>query len=462
MPRFNSRGDWCAGIGGGSVRVNDTQIATNAGQACWLDDDHVLYQQGAHLETYNVRTGAYVRDFDAEGANEIAAGGGVYAAKFSGVLRVKHLDGSVSPYPGYFVGDVGPDGSFVMLGPDGTVQGQVVRFVQVLGGGAWSGLDSNYRPVQSPGVSVPQVIDGRTYGFRRAGAFCCYQTEDARLIVQHIDRKVGKVFRNVPNAYRPDLVQRGDQLCVIYATDEGEAVNVPLGPFPISELTELLSTSQPPTVNIPPPTVNIPQPEPKPVPVANQLATVERVRAKYPTPLGAQHPAFLIELAKATGAKLLRKDNGTHVTLPNGVNVSQDILGFGDGAECYDVLGDGENAATPGWGAKGAIAGEWIDVSGFGVPTTGTTVPTSGTPASPGAALDAHIAALTARIAALEARPLPTPQTPQGAVSLTGKRVAIKTDNGHWLTAEDGGGSTVVANRTEAGGWEIFTLEEQS
>jgi len=157
----------------------------------------------------------------------------------------------------------------------------------------------------------------------------------------------------------------GEQVAVTYRKD-GAGVYTRV--YTLDELRNLpvfINSEQPPIVNKPPapPT---PIPEPTPMPVPNQLPVVQRVRAKYPTPLGAQHPAFLIEVANATGAKLLRKDGGTHVTLPNNVNVSQDILMFGD--QGVDILGDGEGAATPGWIEKGTIAGEYIDVSGMGAP----------------------------------------------------------------------------------------------
>jgi hypothetical protein len=98
--------------------------------------------------------------------------------------------------------------------------------------------------------------------------------------------------------------------------------------------------------------------------MSNQLSTVIALRSHYPTPLGAQHPTFLIAVAKATGAKLLRKDAGSHITLPNGVNVSQDILMFGD--QGVDILRDAEGVAGPTWQEKGQILGEYIDVSGLG------------------------------------------------------------------------------------------------
>lgn len=66
--------------------------------------------------------------------------------------------------------------------------------------------------------------------------------------------------------------------------------------------------------------------------------------------------------------------------------------------------------------------------------------------------IEAAVAPLRAEIAELKARP--------GQPS-TSRRVAIKTDNGRYLTAEDGGGGDVTANRTAVGAWEVFTLEEQ-
>lgn len=77
---------------------------------------------------------------------------------------------------------------------------------------------------------------------------------------------------------------------------------------------------------------------------------VEAVRVKYPTPLGAEHGACLIAIAQALGggAGLLLKDYGTHVTLPNGVKVSQDIICYPNG-RIFDCLADGEGAAVPAW-----------------------------------------------------------------------------------------------------------------
>lgn len=120
-----------------------------------------------------------------------------------------------------------------------------------------------------------------------------------------------------------------------------------------------------------PPKDPIDPPKKDPV-LENKLKVVEDVRKKYPTPLGARHPAFLIDLAKTLGAKLFRKDGGAHVTLPSGDNVSMDIIILANTSPLdvwwVDVLGDAEGAGTPTWDAHPNAGGEFVDVSSMVVP----------------------------------------------------------------------------------------------
>ena len=154
--------------------------------------------------------------------------------------------------------------------------------------------------------------------------------------------------------------------------------------------------SQPAPQPVPQP---VPQPKPEePKPVLNQEATVRRVRAKYPTPLGTEHWKFLVEVAQATGTKLLRKEAGTNVFVPPlNLRVSQDILMFGD--QGVDILGDGEGAATPSWNEKGTIAGEYVDVTGIKLDGSGTVTP----PPPPPPTDDSRVRALELKVAVLEA-----------------------------------------------------------
>jgi hypothetical protein len=259
MPRSTARGDIFAGIGGATVsvwRVTDpepTPIATNAGGACPLDDDHCLYQQDAHLDTFDLRTGEIVT-IDAQGSFELAAGGGVYAAKFFDGVRVSNQPGK--RLPGYGVGDVAPDGTVLLKTPDGLFQGRLIEDLQAHGGASWSGLEGR-RPVSSPDMVAAHVVPGVIYGFRRRGNFCCYLADQgARFIVQFIDRPVGKVIAVTPNAFRPDLVVTADGLVVTYA----EQVDEPPGKIrrffiAVSELTEDLTA--PPRPLIAPPKIAV-------------------------------------------------------------------------------------------------------------------------------------------------------------------------------------------------------------
>ena len=103
------------------------------------------------------------------------------------------------------------------------------------------------------------------------------------------------------------------------------------------------------------------------------LALVKKIRAKYPTPLGAKHALFLIELAQAKGAGLLKKTTGTRIRLPKpwNVDVSQDILCLREdgGVNHYDILKDGEGAAKPTWSLVGPIdPARYVDVSNAPAP----------------------------------------------------------------------------------------------
>lgn len=210
-----------------------------------------------------------------------------------------------------------------------------------------------------------------------------------------------------------------------------------------------------------------PKPEPTPVSHPSQLATIESIRAKYPTPLGPTHPAFLIEVASTLGVLLFKKDSGTHVTLPNGTNVSQDIVVYPDDHEGFDILNDGEGAANPSWSSKGTMTGEFVSVAGS-MPGGPSPIPPV---ATPGEQLDASLKALGAQIELLKGA-----LAAQGAMidtlrakldhvgasnQINGVKVALRTDNGRYICAEGGGDGEVNATRTQVGAWETFRIETQ-
>jgi hypothetical protein len=127
-----------------------------------------------------------------------------------------------------------------------------------------------------------------------------------------------------------------------------------------------------------------PTPTPNPEPVMDYLAINQRVRAKYPTPLGARHWEYLVDFAQQAGVQLYRKDGGAHVLIPPlNVNVSMDVVGRGSmGNHWADTLSDAEGAARPIWSVGESPAdGTYIDVAGVvlpGQPGPGPTPPPSG------------------------------------------------------------------------------------
>jgi hypothetical protein len=89
----------------------------------------------------------------------------------------------------------------------------------------------------------------------------------------------------------------------------------------------------------------------------NRLATVQRVRADYPTPMSpAQQAELLNRVAwehRAEGWGLLIKTGGNRCPAPQGVDVACDILVHAPTQWHYDVLVDAGAAAGPAWGDAG-------------------------------------------------------------------------------------------------------------
>jgi hypothetical protein len=138
------------------------------------------------------------------------------------------------------------------------------------------------------------------------------------------------------------------------------------------------------------------------------IEVVRQVRSGYPTPLGATHAAFLLELAPALTAAhwrpwgLLKKPGGTNILLPDGTRVSQDVVCDMAGIQ-VDCLADGEGAAVPVWNP--VDPGHYTpDPSRFyaveGAPVPPEPEPEPEPPPSTG--LEARVAALEAQVAELD------------------------------------------------------------
>ncbi len=120
----------------------------------------------------------------------------------------------------------------------------------------------------------------------------------------------------------------------------------------------------------------IPPVEP-PMPT-DYLGVNQRVRAKYPTPLGARHWEFIVDLCQQTGTLAFEKNGGAHVLIPSlGKFVSLDVIGRGSlGDNWADTLRDAEGAAIPIWDQHPNAAGTYIDVSSVQLPGGSTPPPT--------------------------------------------------------------------------------------
>jgi hypothetical protein len=492
MPRFNRLGDWTAGVGGDGVYalVNGQIIDPGPGGAGdWLSDDEFV---GARWTTWDdfravaiSKTGVQ-RELQHGVFNHVYGGGGRWGV-CTREGRFLLDDGSESlPIVGFgrdgcLVTWAHSAGGFIIAGRK--VSDAVVYESHVLD--ANTAIWIEHGAPKTIGMPVPTLLPGPVHGLRVAfdGSrwWALYQAEyNGRLVLHPFDSFDGYALnqtfdpRNSATwAYRPDLVILGGMKHVIWATIESEQIGQIAGPYVADVEFPLVDVRG--SEGVPPP----PPDDKKEPPVSNpnHLEDVKRIRAKYDTPLGARHWQFLVELAQAIGARLFRKDGGTNILIPAlNVHVSQDIIVMPNG-EGFDVLGDGEGAATPGWDSKGQMVGEFVDVSGVKLDDSpvvvggggGTQPQTSGF-ADAAAALEARIAGIAAAVDALKSvvdelkqRPVVKPE----AVNLDGLKIALRTDNGHFLSAQDGGGGVVHTQRPEPGqptegynpgAWETFQI----
>lgn len=402
MPRLNRHGEIAHGLG-----------------LCWLDDTRQIRQQQIDGTWKICVDGVPV---DPRGCNFLAAGGGFWLASTPGVGVFNAssslpaaglpagLDGrGAASFDGAIAisNDASSNHGLTLIAANGEVTAEapdarltdkicVVSRTKAL----W--IDQAGEP-QTIGLPVPQMLPGQRLWprvlFLNGTWWICYHADDAIGVVLHPFDSLTGYRITLPPAFYLDAVAIGATVArvawAVEAADErieSRDVDVTRGDrVPLRVPDSGTTVPNPGT-----PTKTTPDPEPVPVSIPNQLAVIQRVRAKYPTPLGASHGAFLIEAAQQTGGKLLRKEAGTNVLLPSGVRVSQDILVFG--GEGIDILSDGEGAAIPAWQEKGPIPGEYIDVGGV--------VPQPDQPQEPKPAPSVDLSAVLARLDLMEKRSL--------------------------------------------------------
>jgi len=302
MPRFNTLGDYEAGIGGGTVEAPVTLIVNGAvcnvgpgGGGDWLTTQEVAcyrYIGSLRAVAIDKTTGAerLLRE-TALGFNQVVAGGGRWATTEtqSGVVMLD--DGTVSPYP---IMTIGTDGAIATrahaynnsgLIVAGTVlqpaasDEDVMRWgtnawdVQVLDAGhvVWRSWDGPH----AVGLPVPQLLPGESYGLRVANLqgvwWVCYLAAgyNGSLVCHPVNSFLGcQLTAPAAAANRPDLVAVGSRLRVVYALDLAEQTNVVVEPGVTSPIIDLTTTAPTPPEPIPPD----PGPDPGPPPAVTITA----------------------------------------------------------------------------------------------------------------------------------------------------------------------------------------------
>lgn len=424
----------------------------------WITDDIWIEQSGSDTTGWKVTTsqGQVLSDF---GASELKAGGGQWAA-------YPPARGNFGTIPsGGIVRDIGFDGTIAWCpdrqsgAPNGIWGGELhdinPRTVRVCGHGHLVACfyDGRIWSNRLGFASLPSGV--RPFSAQTVDDWLLYYTNE-HLILQRYGAPEGVILAEKPT-YAPDMVKLPDGTLKVAWCPNPAEIHAQFTLFPIGfAVRDLRDIHDTPVPVVPPE----PKPEPTPMPVApNKLADVQNVIATHPEiarttdgPFAPNRGGITQLVAQRLGLPWGRKSKDKSAT-----NLSDDALCYllPDGRfEIYDILNGSSGDAT--WDYKGTFAnGE----NGYFLAVSGSTQP----PAPSTQTLDslvrglieAALAPLRAEIAALKAQQPPAPKP----VSINGVRVALRTDNNSYVTAEDGGGGDVNATRQTVGGWETFTLE---
>lgn len=277
--RLNSRGQAAYGKAGGPASVDGKQIATIGGEACWLDDDNVIYNTKAfgqwQLFSQNIATGGLTPQSPV-GVNDLAAYGGKWAGWLDGTGVFSNF-GFVDANAG--LADLGPGGLAYIpnrqLGSPvqfaGAIHPIAPRFLRVTDLGVYvaSTFDRSIVSNLLGKAKIPLgVMPFRCMARQYNGVwYLLYQTHTS-LLFQRYDAPVGRIIKQ-GDAHSPDFIMQGDIAIIKWCKGEGEGTadlegsNVYMGSM-VNDLSGFADMGQPPIV-IPPvvPPVIIPNPVPK-------------------------------------------------------------------------------------------------------------------------------------------------------------------------------------------------------
>lgn len=220
-----------------------------------------------------------------------------------------------------------------------------------------------------------------------------------------------------------------------------------------------------------PPGVEEPEEPEEPVSIPNRIDVVNAVDATHPDLLNENSHESASIFTERVVLELHERyphEEWGHVGKRPGQNQhmhwpEEDITGHAVDAimmrarpdVAIDIItkaGDGPGLGGTSWGEKDGAGQPWLppipleDGGGGGGPEE---------PPTGECTCQEEIAELRARVEVLEAA---VASLQQAAIRF-GSKVALRTDNGHVVCSEGGGGGEVNATRTVAGSWERFTLE---
>jgi hypothetical protein len=445
------------------VSIDDAPVLGPSAQfGGWLEDgsDRLIAQSyGPHAPMLVAYPGGEV--LAERGANEIRSGGGVWAAWLAGVGLFSSIDFGG---PDKYLQDVGPDGAIaytphtgfpIKVHPkhapldgseDWTLSETSATFVRLMGGGAY--ILYRNSPQQSSvlvvGLILPVGLPQKFYGFCMTddGAWCAYQDEvgGGRVVVRRPgDPSKGYVIP-APIAEGLDVASIGDDARVGFYLTKGEQP----GELVIKNFS--VRTPMQPLDVVPPPL----EPTPMYEPIPSEIDVVRDVWNRA-TPDQRREHAWI---ANAVAWELQEQGQDFYVNQKRGTEGdSEDAIstphpeGAGGWAIVDVVANFGGSNPQPAWIDQTQATINGGTVGGGRLPTNpgSSTPPPDPSPNQPPSGGN-----LEARIAALERDAL-----------RNGSRIALRTDNGHVICADGGGGHNVHSDRTQVGSWETFTVEKQ-
>ncbi len=243
-----------------------------------------------------------------------------------------------------------------------------------------------------------------------------------------------------------------------------------------AEVDTLPLPGAPPVVIVPPVTPPTPPVEPIPVTFPVPARVKEIVQALYERNVvlaegdDDQRRALILKIAQQVAFELGSQWGTKRAAASN--PPSKDALAHFDGvtlygADCFD--GTTRKPSVP--DVMGALPGQQFiavtatnHLAGVVIPPT-PPLPADASFGASAAALERRFAALVVVVETLKAEVAelrnvpPAPPTLEGGID--GKRIALRTENGHYVGVYGGGGAGVYADRTEVKGWEVFTIEEK-